>query len=159
MNKIQKLSKKEQQLLHKELERTNEKRIEQRDIILAINPVYAGLIRQKKKKWEYRKKIWSSNKIIGKIYLYETSPIQKIKCYFTSNFIIKGKPKEIWHLTHKNAGISQKEFNNYFNHKKKGYALQISRLKRFQSPKDPFKLIDNFHPPQNFMYTNWREIK
>ena len=130
------------------------KMVFQKDILLSINPNYCKRIQQGKKEWEYRKSIWSNNKRINKIYLYETSPIQKIIGYFKTNLIIKGNPKKIWNLTFEEAGITKREFDTYFSNKETGYALQISHLVLFEFPKDPFVLIENFHPPQNFMYFN-----
>jgi predicted transcriptional regulator len=149
------MNKYEQKLLEEELERTNGRIIEQKDVLLSIKPKYAKLIKQGKKRWEYRKLIWTNNKLIDKIFLYETSPIKKITGFFTTNLIITAKPKEIWALTHQKAGVSQKEFFEYFKLKrKKRHAIQISNLHLFELSQEPKRLISHFHAPQNFMYVN-----
>lgn len=136
----------------------NEKSIIQKDILLSIYPHYFKLIKKGEKQWEYRRSIWSNNKFINRIYLYETAPIQKIAGYFKTNLIFKGDPDMIWNLTYEKAGIPKREFDNYFFNKEIGYALRISDLRILKKPISPENIINDFHPPQNFMYIQIRGV-
>jgi type I restriction enzyme S subunit len=130
--------------------------IEVRNIILSINPKYVKLIKNKKKRWEFRKQLWSNHKIIDKIYIYETSPVKKIIGYFTTDLIIKGTPEDIWNLCKTGAGITKWEFNAYFSKRSEGSAIKITKLHLFNRSIEPRDQIKGFHAPQNFMYVNKR---
>jgi len=135
------------------MNKSNQVTIQKKDIVLSIKPKYAKKIKREEKKWEYRKLIWSQE-YIDKIYLYETSPVQKITCYFTTSMILKTHPKKLWSLTKEESGISKEEFFAYFKGKSKGYAIQISHLYLLQQPTSPKDLVHGFNAPQNFMYAN-----
>lgn len=137
------------------------KKIIQKNILLSIKPKYARRIKSREKKWEFRKQIWSNNKIINKIYLYETSPTQQLIGYFTTNKIITGKPSKVWKLIPKDKGISKEAFFEYFQKSSIAYALEITTLSLFRKQISPHNVIHNFHAPQNFMYVdlNIKEVK
>ncbi|MCD6476584.1 MAG: hypothetical protein J7K26_00255, partial [Candidatus Aenigmarchaeota archaeon] len=47
----------------------------------------------------------------------------------------------------------------YFKDYKKGYAIEIKKFKVLPKPLDPFSLIENFRPPQNFSYFNYLHME
>lgn len=123
-----------------------------KDVLLSIKPKYVQKIRTGEKQWEFRKQIWSNNKIIDKIYLYETSPKQRITSYFRTSRVINADPNHIWELCKDQAGISKEEFFTYFNGHDEGYAIKISNFHELKNPIDPYKKFRGFNAPQNFMY-------
>jgi predicted transcriptional regulator len=123
-----------------------------KDILLSIKPKYVQKIRSGKKQWEFRKQIWSNNKIIDKIYLYETSPKQRITSYFRASRVINADPNHIWELCKDQAGISKEGFFTYFNGHDEGYAIKISNFHELEDPIDPYESFRGFNAPQNFIY-------
>lgn len=118
--------------------------------ILSIKPHYVEKIIQRKKKVEFRKKIFKKD--VNSIYVYSSYPIQKIPLEIT-NFKIKNDyVTSLWENYKKIGGISEKAFFQYFKDYKKGYAIEIKKFKVLPKPLDPFSLIENFRPPQNFSY-------
>jgi predicted transcriptional regulator len=123
-----------------------------KDVLLSIKPKYVQKIKLGEKGWEFRKQIWSNSKIIDRIYLYETSPKQLITAYFRTDQVINGKPKHIWDICEDKAGISKKEFFDYFTGHDEGYAIKISNFHELEDPIDPYESFRGFNAPQNFMY-------
>jgi len=148
------LTKREQIILQEELDSNDykDKDIKQSNILFSINPKYSRKIKKKEKRWEFRKLIWTSNKYIDKIYIYETSPTKAIIGYFISHKILKASPLALWKYCNTEAGISREEFLKYFEGKKVGYALEISELHQFKRSITPNDYLKGFHAPQNFMY-------
>lgn len=50
------------------------------------------------------------------------------------------------------SGITKKFFDQYFEGRKKGYALKISSPKLYENPINPFDLFSSFVAPQSFKY-------
>ncbi len=127
------------------------------DVLLSIKPQYVKLILDGKKKWEFRRKIWK--KQVDWVYIYASAPVKKVVARFKVKSIIHCDAfnvyynfMSLWDDTKESAGITYKEFENYFIFANKGYAVQITDLKVFKTPYDPYKANPNFKPPQNFQY-------
>lgn len=116
-------------------------------IILSIKPKFCDEIRKEHKLFEFRKFII---KDLSKIYVYETSPIKKITLILDINGYIEDTPQNIWNKCKSYSGISEKEFFEYFNGKKKAIAYIISSFKNVDI--NPNDLIENFKAPQSFIY-------
>jgi type I restriction enzyme S subunit len=86
------------------------------------------------------------------VYIYSTAPIKKIVGIIKINSVIEGSPSVLWDQLKDQAGISKKEFFEYFRNKEKGFALEIKDAERFEKPLDPKTLFPNFVPPQSFCY-------
>ncbi|WOF16806.1 hypothetical protein F1737_08945 [Methanoplanus sp. FWC-SCC4] len=95
------------------------------------------------------------------IYVYESSPVQAVTGCIQCEEVIANSPKKLWELFSNHAGISEKDFFNYFKFKKGrypaintidiGFALKI---KDYQVFKNPIYLKDIYvdRAPQNFQY-------
>ena len=120
-------------------------------VVLAIKPKYANLILKGEKRYEFRKCLMKRD--IKKVYLYSSSPTQKIVGYFIVDKIICGSPKNLWKITKKTSGIKRADFFNYFKYKKKANAIKIKNAVNL-GLKEPKSLFSNFVVPQNFIYVN-----
>ena len=120
------------------------------NVLISIKPKFVQEILSGKKKYEYRKSIFKKN--IDKIYIYSTSPEQKIVGYFKYAGYIKDNPKEIWENTKRFSGIDESSFYKYFNKKSYAYAIKIEQIYVFDTPMDPKEALQNFIPPQSYMY-------
>jgi len=121
------------------------------DVLLSIKPKFAAAIMDGRKKYEFRKIIFSKENIYY-VYIYSTAPIKKIIGVFKVNNIIKDRPSALWDQLRDDAGISEDEFFNYFKNKEMGFALEIKDVKRFEKPLNSKSLFPNFVPPQSFSY-------
>jgi len=121
------------------------------NVILSIKPKYVNEIVEGRKKYEFRKSIFS-NDSVKNIIIYSSSPQKKIVGFFEIGKIISDHPERIWELTKGSAGISENDFFKYFAGSKIGYAIEIKKLEIFSIPIDPYESSNKFVPPQSFSY-------
>ncbi len=126
-------------------------------VLLSIKPKYATAIIEGVKRYEFRLVIFKRK--IPSIYIYATSPVNKIVGLFEIDKIIKEHPQEIWNMCHEYAGISESEFFNYFGSLPVAYAIKIKNPDRFDCEIDPYSYIENFRPPRSFCYIPHHLIK
>jgi type I restriction enzyme S subunit len=127
------------------------------DVLLSIKPKFAESIISGKKKYEFRKIIFTK-KYIGRVYIYSTSPIKKIVGAFRINDIIVDSPCTLWSQLKDDAGIAEEEFFDYFKNKEIGFALEITDVEKFENPMDPKIIFPDFVPPQSFCYIKFSAL-
>ena len=120
------------------------------NLIISIRPKYINEMRKNIKKYEFRKNIFK--KKVDKIFIYSTNPVKKIVGYVNYSYFFEGKPEDIWEKTKEHAGISKDKYMEYFDHKKKAFAIDFSDIYFFENPINPYEEIKNFRAPQSFMY-------
>ena len=120
------------------------------NVILSIKPKYANAILAGEKKVEFRKLTFK--KEIEKVYIYSSSPEQRIIGYFTIKNIIADTPENLWQKFKRVGSITEFDFFQYFENKKLGYSIGIKDYRRFKESIDPKTIFKNFVAPQSFMY-------
>lgn len=120
-------------------------------ILLSIKPEFVKEIFNGNKKFEYRKSIFKNTNVKSAI-IYATMPIGKIVGEFSIEKILEDVPSQIWQYTSTKSGISKAFYDLYFEGRDKAYALQIGELIQYKEPINPYKLIEDFVPPQSFKY-------
>lgn len=100
--------------------------------------------------FEYRKRIFKER--IESVVVYSTRPVGKIIGEFLIDEILTDSPVKLWEKTNKYSGISKDFFMDYFNNRDHAFALKIKRFIEYENPLDPYEVIENFVPPQSFMY-------
>ncbi len=124
--------------------------------LFSIKEQYSQKIYSKEKLVEFRRQ----NINIGKnevCLIYTSSPIKKITGYFIVKEKIRTSLSELWKLTKKMAGITYKEFKEYFKDCKEGTAIVFKRVEEFTkkiSLKELQRMKDGFRPPQSFYNLN-----
>ena len=121
------------------------------NVLLSIKPKFVESILNGEKRYEFRKVIFKK-KSVEKVYIYSSSPVKKIVGTFIVGDIIEDHPREIWERCHKESGIDEVQFFNYFNGRKKGFAIAIEYLEPMDEPIDPRNLFPDFVAPQSFCY-------
>jgi type I restriction enzyme S subunit len=121
------------------------------NVLLSVKPKYAEKILEGEKKYEFRRAIFKKQNI-EKVYIYSSSPVSKIVAAFEIEKILKDSPEKIWKRCQKYAGISKKDFFDYFKNSDMAFAIEIGYVDSFKEQIDPFKIIENFKPPQSFYY-------
>ena len=105
-------------------------------VLLSIKPEFVREIFAGNKKYEYRKAIFTKN--VNQVVVYSTKPEGMIVGEFTVETIIEKEPQQLW--------------DQYFEGRKRGYALKISSPKLYEIPINPFDLFSSFVAPQSFKY-------
>ncbi len=119
-------------------------------VLLSLNPKYWDEITAHRKKYEFRKRVWS-NIDIKEVIVYSTTPVKKIVGSFTIGQIHKGHPKDLWKRFNEVAGIDEAGFFTYFLNSNIGFAIEISSFKECK-PADPKRFIPEFRAPESFRY-------
>ncbi|MEQ3030266.1 ASCH domain-containing protein [Alistipes indistinctus] len=121
-------------------------------VLLSIKPQFVEEIFAGKKRFEYRKAIFSKD--VDSVVIYSTKPVGKIVGEFTIKRILNNKPEQLWALTSNYSGISKDFFDQYFEDRDSAYALEIEAPRRYKKPINPQERIESFVAPQSFMYVN-----
>ncbi|MCD4652177.1 MAG: hypothetical protein K8S56_10405 [Candidatus Cloacimonetes bacterium] len=118
-------------------------------VLLSIKPKYAQRILSGEKKYEFRKRIFTKN--VKSVVIYSSTPEQLVIGEFTIGGIIHDSIETLWLETQRDAGISYEEFEKYFSGKDKGYAIIVSKFKKYSHPHSLSKLnVDT--APQSYRY-------
>lgn len=120
------------------------------NVLLSIKPKYANAILAGKKLVEFRKLTFKQK--IERVYIYSSSPEQRITGYFTIEDIISDTPEKLWREFSKVGSITEEDFFDYFANKEIGYSIKIKTVNKFKKSKDPKEIFKNFVAPQSYMY-------
>lgn len=122
--------------------------------LLSIKPEFVEKIFSGEKLFEYRKAIFKRPEVES-VVIYSTMPEGKIVGEFKIGCILARHPEEIWEKTKQASGINKKFFDEYFNNRKVAYAIEITELKKYDEPIDPYKKDRSFKAPQSFKYLDF----
>ena len=118
---------------------------------MSIKPEFAFKIFEGTKKFEFRKSIYK-NQDITKVFVYASSPVQKVIGEFRVKQIHKDTPKRIWSHTKEKSGITKEFFNSYFEGRDKAYAIEVSSTRKYRNPKCLKRDFNVEFAPQSFQY-------
>lgn len=122
-------------------------------VLLSIKPEFAERIFDGTKRFEFRRSIFR-NRSVRTVVVYVTQPVGMIVGEFDVAGIIVSTPDSLWQRTCAHAGISREFFNSYFEGRESAYAIEVADVRRFAAPIEPRLAIDNFTPPQSYMYVS-----
>ncbi|MBC2689794.1 hypothetical protein [Pseudomonas kielensis] len=130
-----------------------------REIIISIKPHYSSLIFSGAKTVELRKKIGSEFRTGKQIYIYSSSPVKMLSGEATIAFTQTGSPTEIKALAIEKACISEEDYDAYFSHHKKAYAIHLTDVIEYER-KIPLLSLRKagITPPQSYCYAERRTI-
>jgi predicted transcriptional regulator len=84
--------------------------------------------------------------------IYCTKPVGRLVAEFEIDDILRDSPARLWRKTRSGSGISKQFFDNYFANRDEAFALQIGRVREYHEHVVPSDILENFTPPQSFMY-------
>lgn len=118
-------------------------------ILLPIKPEYANKILNQTKLYEYRKR--KCRRKVEKIVIYSTAPIKKVIAEVEVVEIIANSPKLMWDNTKKYAGISKRNYLNYYNNSDIAVAYRLGKVIIYDTPIELKDLGINYYP-QSYVY-------
>ncbi|TAX55993.1 hypothetical protein ELI02_10990 [Rhizobium leguminosarum] len=127
-------------------------------VLLSINPEHVVNIFSGLKTYEFRRKVFA-RKDVKTVVVYCTMPIGKIVGEFDIDCIIEDKPSDLWKETQVGSGITKKFFDSYFEGRHVAYALKIGEVRAYEEHVNPSEILDNFTPPQSYMYMDREKLK
>ncbi|MEG3169198.1 ASCH domain-containing protein [Sphingomonas sp. PAMC26645] len=122
-------------------------------VLLSIKPEFAERIFDGSKRFEFRRSVFR-DRSVQTVVLYVTRPVGMIIGEFDVARIITATPDGLWEHTSEYAGISREFFDSYFDGRPSANAIEVAEARRFASPIEPASAIENFTPPQSYMYVS-----
>jgi len=119
-------------------------------VLLSIKPEFAYKIFNGTKGYEFRKNIFK-RKDVSKIIVYASSPVRCIIGEFEISAILYDDVEQLWEETKHWAGISEETYNQYFENKKKAFAIKIGPTTLYPTPISLSEINVN-RAPQSFCY-------
>lgn len=127
------------------------------DAILSIKPIYAKQILAGIKKVEFRKRSFKEK--VRRVYIYASVPVKQIVGYFTFTEIDEDTPANLWEKYKDVGGIAKEDFFSYYANNERGCAFVIKTVTSFKQGKNPNEFIDDFVPPQSYVYLDFNSTK
>jgi predicted transcriptional regulator len=127
-------------------------------LLLSIKPEFVQKILDKQKTIELRKA--KPQLSIGDfILVYESSPTKSLVGWFEVQEIIYEETQVLWKKVKDDAGVSKKEFDDYYQKSNFGVGIRIKdRFTSKLSLEEIRKTWVRFRPPQSFHYLKEDEI-
>lgn len=122
-------------------------------VLLSIKPEFAFRILDGSKRFEFRKALYGNTRI-STVVIYVTRPVGMLVGEFDVRRIVSGTPAAVWSQTSEYAGITREFFESYFDGRREAFALEVSELRRYDPPINPHERMDDFVPPQGYMYVD-----
>ncbi|QLH79809.1 hypothetical protein HZS55_22040 [Halosimplex rubrum] len=123
------------------------------NVLLSIKPEFAEKILRGSKKYEFRKTTFSHPEAVETVYLYSSSPVQRVVGAFTMAEVSEGSPRQLWEQFGHQSGMDDRDrFMAYFEDTEEGYAIGIDQVLELDEAIDPRERIDDFVPPVSFHY-------
>jgi len=125
------------------------------NVLLSIKPEFSDKILSGEKQYEFRKTKFSDPTRVDTVYMYASSPVQRIVGAFSVGRVEEASPEMLWDEYGGVSGIDdQSRFMGYFSDTEKGYAIEVEESKALHPTVDPRTFIEDFHPPVSFQYVN-----
>ena len=127
------------------------------NVLLSIKPRFAEKILSGEKQYEFRKTRFKQANTGDQVFLYATSPVQRIVGKFKIGNISHSSPTKLWQKYGDKSGIDdQGSFFEYYEDHDEGYAIEVTHPQRYQSKVNPHLCFDDFTPPMSFQYVDNR---
>lgn len=123
-------------------------------IVLSINPQFTARIFAGTKTVELRR-VRPRVSQGDSVFIYESSPTMAVVGYCVVEDLISVPVKDLWHEVRDTAGVSEREFREYYRGAAEGFGIVITGVRRFARPLPLVKLRavhPGFHPPQSHRY-------
>lgn len=128
--------------------------------LLSIKPEYADKILSGEKEYEFRRTTFSNVEEIDTVYLYASSPNQKVVGAFVIEEVIQATPEELWEEYGDKSGMADRSrFMDYYEGTDTGYAFKVGSMQEFKNPYDPWSQFEDFAPPTSFYYMSGEFLK
>ena len=130
-------------------------------IILSIQPEHAAKIFSGLKKVELRRIRPKNLRAGGVALIYVTSPVRSLTGAFKITSVIEKPLTELWKMVQKKAGLTYREFKQYYQGVSKGTAIFFQKVWSFPDPlslEDLRRELLIFLPPRAFRYVKLHEL-
>ena len=117
--------------------------------LLSIKPIYANAILDGRKKVEFRKRPFK--RAVSHVVIYATAPVQRVVGWFQTKRFEQMSPSALWKRFASVGGISEEQFNIYYNGSESGVAIHVDKPQRLANPVS-IKQTKVATAPQSYAY-------
>lgn len=128
----------------------------ERVALMSIHPQYAEAIFEGSKTVEFRKRRLARD--IDTVYVYATSPIQRILGSFEIERIDEDSPENIWDKYGTDGMIDEEAFFRYYDGKDSAVAIVVKKTSEFSNPISLKQIEPKTIAPQSFRYIEKRQF-
>lgn len=125
--------------------------------LLSIHPRHAEAILHGEKLVELRRTAVASD--VTHVLIYATAPVQAVVGWFDVDGVDVASKTGIWDAHGAVAGVTRREFRDYFAGAARAFAIRVGRAQRL----DPALSLDQIpgvrRPPQSFQYLDPEPIR
>lgn len=132
-----------------------------KNILLSIQPVHAEKIFNGTKKVELRRQCPRVNRG-DLVFVYVSTPVKALLGTFQIDRIVEDRPYRLWPIVRQKAGITRKQFYDYYSGADTGYGIFLRSTRKYSCPinLDHLRTVwMDFHPPQSFLYLTIDQVK
>lgn len=120
-------------------------------VLLSIKPEYAFSILDGSKRFEFRRRVHRDDRV-HTVVIYATMPVGKVVGEFSIRGIHSESPDRLWKKTKDFSGISREFFDEYFDGRDVGHAIEVKSVKRYRNPKPIQAFLASGIAPQSYAY-------
>jgi predicted transcriptional regulator len=123
-------------------------------LLLSIRPEFADKIFEGTKRAELRRtrpKVERGDRV----YVYVASPVKALRGTFRVNKVIGDLPRKLWRKVKHMAGVTRKQFDEYYEGAEMAYAILLESVRDFVKAiqlKCLRQKWPGFRPPQSYIY-------
>ena len=131
------------------------------NLLLSIQPEYATKIFNGTKKVELRRNR-PRLKENAWVFVYVSTPVKALVGAFQVDHIVEAAPHHLWRMVRNEAGLTRKQFAEYYEGATRGYGIFLKEAKELSEPitlEDLREAWSGFHPPQIFRYLTATELE
>ena len=126
-------------------------------VLLSIKPCYVAMMRTGRKTVELRRRFPAGARG-KKIFVYASSPEQKIGGFFEAADIVRLPLSSLWKATCRVSCLSPEAFDTYYQGTAKGAAIFFNRFISFEQP-CPLSMLGMQRPPQSYVYISAQQAQ
>lgn len=127
--------------------------MQKQNILVSIKPAYADLILQGVKTIELRRRFPKAVATGTKIFIYSTTPTQKVVGYALISNILNLTLRELWDIAGKPSCVSYDYFQMYFRGLEKGFGIILEQPVTLEKQVSLRVLRENnYIPPQSYRF-------
>lgn len=124
------------------------------NVLISIRPKYVTAIMAGTKTIELRRRFLSKFVDSVNLLIYSTGPTSEILATAKIETVHHRAVNSIWKKYHASLGVQKQEFQEYFDGLEKGYAIELSKVRKLSKSVTLGKLQKEFgiRPPQSYMF-------
>lgn len=126
-------------------------------ILISIHPEFVDKILSGEKRFEFRRKVPTTE--LRRMVIYATSPVMKVVAVAEVKSVVSESPDRLWRSTRQSAGITKEYFQQYFDGRDIGHAIELGHIRKLKAPKSLSAISTSVVAPQSYRFVDEAFLK